>query len=127
MRFPIQRIPLRQAGQPQLLRNRENPVIDAKRAPDPALRACVSVISRSGDSCPRFVSFPAARRYNGVPIRPRRRHPKPVTIPSPKSDLGISIEDLYRLSVAQYHVLARTGIVDEDAPVELLEGWLVCK
>jgi hypothetical protein len=50
-----------------------------------------------------------------------------MTIRSPKSDLGLSIEDLYRLSVAQYHVLAAAGIVDEDAPVELLEGWLVCK
>jgi Uma2 family endonuclease len=44
-----------------------------------------------------------------------------------KSDLGISIEDLYRLSGAQYHAIADAGILDEDDPVELLEGWLVCK
>ena len=50
-----------------------------------------------------------------------------MTILSPKSDLGLSIEDLYRLSVAQYLVLAGAGIVDEDVPVELLEGWRVCK
>jgi len=36
-------------------------------------------------------------------------------------------EPIYRLSVAQYHAIARAGILDEDAPVELLEGWLVQK
>jgi Uma2 family endonuclease len=34
---------------------------------------------------------------------------------------------IYRLSVAQYRAMARAGILDEDAPVELLEGWLVQK
>src|ERR1051326_582564 len=34
---------------------------------------------------------------------------------------------IYRLTVAQYHAMARAGILDEDAPVELLEGWLVQK
>jgi Uma2 family endonuclease len=34
---------------------------------------------------------------------------------------------IYRLTVAQYHAMARVGILDEDAPVELLEGWLVPK
>jgi Uma2 family endonuclease len=48
-------------------------------------------------------------------------------ISSTKNDLGISMESLYRLSVAQYHALADAGILDEDDPVELLEGWLVCK
>jgi Uma2 family endonuclease len=42
-------------------------------------------------------------------------------------DLGISVEDLYRLSVDQYHRIADACILDEDDPVELLEGWLVCK
>jgi Uma2 family endonuclease len=36
-------------------------------------------------------------------------------------------EPIYRLSVAQYHAMARTGILTEDDPVELLEGWLVRK
>jgi Uma2 family endonuclease len=44
-----------------------------------------------------------------------------------KSELGISVEDLYRLSVKQYHALADAGIVHEDDPVELLEGWMVWK
>jgi Uma2 family endonuclease len=46
---------------------------------------------------------------------------------SSKRGLGISIEDLYRLTVEQYHAIADAGILDEDDPVELLEGWLVCK
>src|SRR3989442_15898185 len=45
----------------------------------------------------------------------------------PKSDLGISIENLYRLNVEQYHAIADACILDEDDPVELLEGWMVCK
>src|SRR5438045_2383888 len=92
-------------------------------------RHCIPTpeFARDRGSRPRLVSFPAARRYNGVPIRPRRRHPRPMTILSPKSDLGLSIEDLHRLSVAQYHALAAAAIVAENAPVELLEGWLVCK
>src|SRR5687768_15311672 len=34
---------------------------------------------------------------------------------------------IYRLSVAQYHAMVGAGILNEDAPVELLEGWLVQK
>jgi Uma2 family endonuclease len=40
---------------------------------------------------------------------------------------GIPDVPIYRLSVDQYHAMARAGILDEDAPVELLEGWLVQK
>jgi len=42
--------------------------------------------------------------------------------PSMPDDLVI-----YRLSVAQYHALAAAGILNDDAPVELLEGLLVQK
>jgi Uma2 family endonuclease len=34
---------------------------------------------------------------------------------------------IYRLSVAQYHAMAAAGILTENDPVELLEGWLVRK
>jgi Uma2 family endonuclease len=34
---------------------------------------------------------------------------------------------IYRLSIAQYHAMAEAGILTEDDPVELLEGWLVRK
>lgn len=34
---------------------------------------------------------------------------------------------LWRMSVKQYHAIARAGIIDEDEPVELLEGLLVQK
>ena len=33
----------------------------------------------------------------------------------------------WRWSVGQYHEMIRTGIIDEDDPVELLEGWIVKK
>src|SRR5262249_33769403 len=49
------------------------------------------------------------------------------TVSPTTPDLGIRIDDLYRLSVDQYHAIADAGILDEDDPVELLEGWLVCK
>jgi Uma2 family endonuclease len=34
---------------------------------------------------------------------------------------------IWRLSVEQYHAMAQAGILDEDDPVELLEGYLVTK
>jgi Uma2 family endonuclease len=34
---------------------------------------------------------------------------------------------IFRLTVEQYHEIVRAGILTEDDPVELLEGWLVCK
>jgi len=39
-----------------------------------------------------------------------------------KTDLG-----LWRFSVDKYHGLIESGVLDEDTPVELLEGWLVEK
>lgn len=34
---------------------------------------------------------------------------------------------LWRLGLEQYHAMARAGILTENDPVELLEGWLVYK
>ena len=34
---------------------------------------------------------------------------------------------IWRFTVAQYHKMIRKRILDEDDPVELLEGWLVAK
>lgn len=34
---------------------------------------------------------------------------------------------LWRIGVEQYHAMIASGAFDEDAPVELLEGWLVAK
>src|SRR5919106_6095054 len=39
----------------------------------------------------------------------------------------ISTEVIWRFNVDQYHAMIRTGILTEDDPVELLEGWLVTK
>src|SRR5713101_8748362 len=50
------------------------------------------------------------------------------TVPQPMTDdAGVPPESLYRLTVEQYHALAREGILTDDDPVELLEGLLVCK
>ncbi len=40
---------------------------------------------------------------------------------------AIPPDPIWRLSVDQYHQMIRTGILTEDDPVELLEGWLVPK
>ena len=52
-----------------------------------------------------------------------RRSEKPMLDRSP----AVSIDDIWRLRVDQYHAMIRTGILTEDDPVELLEGWLVVK
>lgn len=36
-------------------------------------------------------------------------------------------DPIWRLSVQQYHAMIQAGILTEDDPVELLEGWLVLK
>src|SRR5713101_2463260 len=52
---------------------------------------------------------------------------QPTAPPPTASETDIPDVPIYRLTVAQYHAMARAGILDEDAPVELLEGWLVQK
>ncbi|MGE0682672.1 MAG: Uma2 family endonuclease [Candidatus Binatia bacterium] len=47
-------------------------------------------------------------------------------LPSAEST-GVPIELIWRLSVEQYHAMIQAGILTEDDPVELLEGWLVTK
>src|SRR5438876_10016866 len=47
--------------------------------------------------------------------------------PPAADDAAIPTVPIYRLSVAQYHAMTEHGILDEDTPVELLEGWLVRK
>jgi len=39
----------------------------------------------------------------------------------------VPTEPVWRLRVEQYHEMIRTGILTEDDPVELLDGWLVPK
>ncbi len=51
-------------------------------------------------------------------------HP-PITFP--RQDLAVPTDPIFRLSVAQYHDMIRSGILTADDPVELLEGWLVPK
>jgi Uma2 family endonuclease len=40
---------------------------------------------------------------------------------------SIPSEIIWRLSVSQYHAMIQTGIIDEDAQIELLEGFLISK
>lgn len=35
--------------------------------------------------------------------------------------------DFYRLTLDQYHEMVRAGVLADDAPVELLDGWLITK
>jgi Uma2 family endonuclease len=51
---------------------------------------------------------------------------QPVPVPTQR-DAEIPEVPIYRLTVAQYHAMAQAGILGEDDPVELLEGWLVRK
>lgn len=47
--------------------------------------------------------------------------------PSPPVNPSVPTEPIFRLSVAQYHQMIDAGILTEDDPVELLDGWLVQK
>ncbi|MFV9505876.1 MAG: Uma2 family endonuclease [Oscillochloridaceae bacterium umkhey_bin13] len=41
--------------------------------------------------------------------------------------LAVPDSPIWRLSIAQYHQMLQSGILTDDDPVELLEGWLVTK
>lgn len=44
-----------------------------------------------------------------------------------EKSLTVPDEAIWRLTVEQYHHMIQAGILTEDDPVELLEGWLVTK
>jgi Uma2 family endonuclease len=44
-----------------------------------------------------------------------------------EKSLVVPDDPIFRLSVEQYHVMIDSGILTDDDPVELLEGWLVTK
>lgn len=48
---------------------------------------------------------------------------------TPHTDWRVAVptDPIWRLSVEQYHQMIETGILTDDDPVELLEGWLVTK
>ena len=48
-------------------------------------------------------------------------------VPMVNQPVTVSTELIWRLSVEQYHAMIQAGILTEDDPVELLEGWLVTK
>lgn len=53
--------------------------------------------------------------------------PSPAVQPRNVLALGVPQDFIWRLSVEQYHAMIRAGILAEDDPVELLEGWLIHK
>src|SRR5262245_10161946 len=57
--------------------------------------------------------------YMSAMIRP--------SLPMLNKSRTVSINDIWRMRVDQYHAMIHTGILTEDDPVELLEGWLVVK
>jgi Uma2 family endonuclease len=52
---------------------------------------------------------------------------QPTACPSVEIGAGIPDVPIFRLTVEQYVAMVETGILTEDDPVELLEGWLVHK
>jgi Uma2 family endonuclease len=44
-----------------------------------------------------------------------------------RTEMTVPTEPIWRLTVEQYHEMITAGILTEDDPVELLEGWLVLK
>ena len=50
-----------------------------------------------------------------------------VLTPGRRGPLAVPPYPIYKLSVDGYHKMIEAGILTEDDPVELLEGWLVEK
>lgn len=48
-------------------------------------------------------------------------------LPAVAKSAAVPTDLIWRLRVDQYHTMIRSGILTEDDPVELLEGWLVPK
>lgn len=51
---------------------------------------------------------------------------RPGPLPA-RREASVPLDPIWRLTVQQYHRMIRTGILTEEDPVELLEGWLVVK
>ena len=52
------------------------------------------------------------------------QHDAPATDRAPPA---VPSDPIWRFSVREYHDMIRAGILGEDDPVELLDGWLVTK
>ena len=48
-------------------------------------------------------------------------------VPTANQPVAVSPDIIWRFSVDQYHAMIQAGILTEDDPVELLEGWLITK
>src|SRR5688572_21709837 len=90
------------------------------RSADETLRRTADQAILEADGRPRWRLFHLSRETTmSVTVEP---------ISSQPVECGsISDVPIYRLTVEQYHAMGRAGILTEDDPVELLEGWLVQK
>lgn len=46
---------------------------------------------------------------------------------APPQETAVPNHPIWRMSVEQYHAMIQAGILTDDDPIELLEGWLVQK
>lgn len=51
----------------------------------------------------------------------------PQTIPPTQGQAAMPGELIFKLSIDQYHQMIHAGILTDDDPIELLDGWLVYK
>ena len=51
----------------------------------------------------------------------------PAVSPALEQSVAVPTDIIWRFSVDQYHAMIQAGILTEDDPVELLEGWLITK
>ncbi len=51
----------------------------------------------------------------------------PLASPTSEQPVVVTPDVMWRFSVEHYHAMIQAGILTEDDPVELLEGWLVTK
>lgn len=52
---------------------------------------------------------------------------KPAVLSTTEAAAAVPTDLIWRLSLDQYHAMIQTGILTDDDPIELLEGWLVSK
>lgn len=52
---------------------------------------------------------------------------KPAVLSRTETPAAVPTDLIWRLSLDQYHAMIQTGILTDDDPIELLEGWLVSK
>src|SRR6266404_3463044 len=88
------------------------------------------MFSRKGGSTTHGVQLSSAHIAETEPLLQRSIYMS-VTMSSASAvgdqSIAVPTDVVWRFSVDQYHTMIRMGILTEDDPVELLEGWLIVK